>query len=92
MRISDQQIRRLADRVLADLIDKGGASLKAERGRVRVRIEEIVRRNLAEELDLDRDARKLLEAHLAQAPAGVDRQKLFLMIKKRLAEERDIPL
>lgn len=92
MRFTDQQIRRLADHLLSALTERGGATLKAERGTVLARIEEIVRGNLAEEQDLDREARKLLEAHLQSAPAGVDRQKLLLMIKKKLAEERGFPL
>jgi len=92
MRFSDPQIRRIAERLLGALIEQGGATLKAERGTVLARIEEIIRADLAKENDLDREARELLEAHLRGAPADVDRQKLFLMIKKKLAEERGIPL
>lgn len=92
MRFSDEQIHRIAEKLLDALLAGGGASLKAERGRVGARIEEIIRRNLDEETALDREARRLLEAHLQSAPAGIDQQKLFLMIKKKLAEERGFPL
>ncbi|BCR06721.1 hypothetical protein DESUT3_37900 [Desulfuromonas versatilis] len=92
MRFTDEQIRRVAAAVLQGLTEQGGAALKAERGRVQGRIEAIIRANLAGEQDLERDARELLEAHLKNAPPGMDRQKLFLMIKKKLAEERGIPL
>ena len=34
----------------------------------------------------------LLAAHLRQAPPGIDRQKLLLMIKKKLADERGVSL
>ena len=92
MRFTDEQIRRLADRLLHALIEQGGARLKAERSAVLARLEAIIRGNLGQEQDLDREAQELLEKHLRQAPPGVDRQKLFLMIKKKLAEERGIPL
>ena len=92
MRFTDVQIRRLADALLTDLLERGGARLKAERGRVQGRIEAIIRGNLAEETDLDREAQKLLAAHLRTAPQGIDQQKLLAMIKKKLAEERGVPL
>jgi len=92
MRFTDEQIRRLADGLLTELLEKGGARLKAERGLVQGRIEAIIRGNLAEEADLDREAHKLLEAHLRGAPPGIDQQKLLAMIKKKLAEDRGLPL
>ena len=92
MRFTEAQIRRLADAVLTDLLERGGARLKAERGMVQSRIEAVIRANLLQEEDLDRQAEKLLEAHLRSAPPGVDRQKMLAMIKKKLAEEKGVPL
>lgn len=92
MRFTDEQIRRLADRLLIALTEQGGIRLKTERGKVLVRVEGIIRANLGQEEDLDREARELMETHLKNAPPGMDRQKLFLMIKKKLAEEKGIPL
>lgn len=92
MRFTDEQIRRVADRLLTAMVERGGTTLKADRGKVLARMEEIIGRNLRQEQDLDRDARDLVEIHMKKAPPGVDRQKLFLMIKKKLAEERGIPL
>lgn len=92
MRFTDSQIRRLAEALLAALCSQGGARLKAPRERVLARIEAIIRANLSAETDLDTEARRLLEEHLRSAPPGVDKQKLLQMIKRRLAEERDIPL
>ena len=91
-RFTDEQLQRIAERLLDDLLHQNAAQLKGERRRVLARIVTTLRANLAQEQDLDADARALLEAHLKQAPPGVDRQKLFLMIKKKLAEERGIPL
>lgn len=92
MRFTEAQIRRLAGAVLTDLLERGGARLKAERGMVQTRIEAVIRANLVQEEDLDRQAEKLLEAHLRSAPPGVDRQKMLAMIKKKLAEEKGVPL
>lgn len=92
MRFTEDQIRRISQGLLDALLERGGAKLKSERGVVLARIEAIIRADLAREEDLDRQAQKLLDAHLAKAPPGVDRQKLLLMIKKKLAEEKGVPL
>lgn len=92
MNFTDEQMRRTADSLLTALVERGGAVLHADRGKIQRRIEEILRANLGQEVDLDREARELLEKHLQTAPPGIDRQKLFLMIKKKLAEEKGIPL
>ena len=92
MRFTDQQIRRMADHLLSALVDRGGATLKAGRGVVLARVEEIIRAELAKEQALDKEVLELMESQLRKAPADIDRQKLFMMIKKKLAEERGIPL
>ncbi len=92
MRFTDEQIHRLADRLLTAMVEQGGSHLKADRGKVLARMDGIIRGNLGQEEDLDREARELMEVHLKQAPPGMDRQKLFFMIKKKLAEEKGIPL
>lgn len=92
MRFTDAQLRRLAEALLDRLIQTGGVVLRTERSRVLARIESTVRANLVAEQAIDREAQRLLEAHLAVAPPGVDRQKLFIMIKKRLAEQKGFPL
>lgn len=92
MRIDERQLNRLAETLLQALLEAGGASLAAERGKVLARIEGVIKDNFTQEQDLDREARKLVDAHLAQAPPGIDPHKLFTMIKKKLAEERGIPL
>lgn len=92
MRFTDSQIRRLSEALLAALSGRGGARLKAPRERIQARIEAIIRGNVSAEVDLDAEARKLLAEHLRNAPPGMDQQKLLQMIKRRLADERDIPL
>ncbi len=92
MRLTDEQLRRLAEGLLQDLSADGLLRPLVEEERVLARIEGLIRENLAVEQDLDRQARELLELHLRNAPADVDRQKLLSMIKKKLAEEKGIEL
>ncbi|PLX93003.1 MAG: DUF507 domain-containing protein [Desulfuromonas sp.] len=92
MRLNDEQIIRLANGVFDALSRSGQMTLKAEQGLVVARLAETIREDLAGEQGLDEEARKLLDAHLAKAPPGVDRQKLFIMIKQKLAQERGIEL
>lgn len=89
---TDEQLQRIAERLLDDLLCHGGARLKGERRHCVAAIVTTLRKNLDQEQSLDADAKALLEAHLKQAPPGIDRQRLFLMIKKKLADERGIPL
>lgn len=91
-RFTDEQLLRIAERLLTDVLEQGGVLLKGERRMTTAAIVAALRGNLDQEQNLDAEAKALLEAHLQQAPLGVDRQKLFLMIKKKLAEDRGIPL
>jgi len=92
MRLDDRQTNRLAEHLLTALLERGAARLAGERSQAIQAIADVVRKNQAEEADLDREARRLLELHLAKAPAGIDAQKMLQMIKKKLAEERGVPL
>jgi len=92
VRLNEIQLQRLAERLLADLVNEAGAKTKAERGGILASITATLRTNLDQEQSLEKDAMVLLEAHMRQAPPGIDRQKLLMMIKKKLAEERGVPL
>jgi hypothetical protein len=60
MRFTDQQIRRMADHLLSALVNGGEATLKAERGIVQARMEEIIRAELAKEQELDKEVLELM--------------------------------
>lgn len=92
VRLNEIQLQRLAERLLSDLVNEAGAKTKAERGRILASITATMKTNLDQEQSLEKDAMVLLEAHMRQAPPGIDRQKLLMMIKKKLAEERGVPL
>lgn len=92
MRLDERQINRLAEQLLDALLLNGAARLTGDRGRAILAITEVVQRLRRQLAELDRDARSLLDKHLAAAPAGLDAQKVLQMIKKKLAEERGVPL
>jgi hypothetical protein len=92
MALPDPQLTQLAESLLTALLQRGGATLLAERSKALQCVMSVIRHSEAEEQALDREARKLLDAHLAQAPVGVDQQKLLLMIKRKLADAKGIPL
>jgi hypothetical protein len=94
MRLKDEQVDRLAERVLSDLSSAEMIILKKERGVVLSGIKEAVRADLMAEEVLERDATALLEQTLRSMRGGpdIDRHKMLRMIKEKLAKERKIVL
>jgi hypothetical protein len=94
MRLKDEQIDRLAERILTDLAESSLMILKKERTRASSCIKEIMRADMASEEQLERDAEQLLEKTLRAMGGGeeIDRHKMLKMIKIKLAKERKIVL
>jgi hypothetical protein len=64
--------------------------LKKSEPEVLKKMEEIFIADLKVEDDLNREAEKLLETYAAQMGDKIDRQKMFLMIKKQLIKDRNL--
>jgi len=94
MRLKDDQLERLAEKIMSDLTCAGLITLKKERGAVIAGIKEAIRADMKGEEDLERDAEKLLEQTLRSMKGGenIDRHKMLRMIKEKLAKERKIIL
>lgn len=94
MRLKDDQIDRLAEKVMADLTTAGLVALKKERGVLLAAIKEAVRADIRAEEELERDAANLLEQTLRSMRGGpdIDRHKMLRMIKEKLAKDRKIVL
>ena len=94
MRLKEEQIDRLAEKVLADLAAADLITLKKERGVVIAGIREAVRADVQAEESLEKDAAALMEAALRSMRGGpeIDRHKMLRMIKEKLAKERKIVL
>jgi hypothetical protein len=95
MRLKEEQIHRLAEKILNDLISSEEVLLKTERGAILVAIKDAISADLQGEESLEKDAERILQENLAALGRGaleIDRHKMLRMIKERLAKERKIIL
>jgi hypothetical protein len=94
MRLRDDQIARLAEKVLADLERQSLVTEKQPRPALLAAIKAAVAADLKVEDDLERDAETLLEQTLRSMGGGdsIDRHKMLNMIKAKLAKDRKIVL
>jgi hypothetical protein len=95
VRLKDEQIAKLADKILTDLTTADLIHLKRERGAVLAGIKGAIGADLSTEATLEKDAENLLEQTLrsmGSAASGIDRHKMLRMIKEKLAKERKIVL
>ena len=95
MRLKEEQIRGLAEKVLKDLSADHLITVRGDRGDVVAGITRVISQNFAAEQKLERDAEKLLDETLASMGSGaaeIDRRRMLKMIKEKLAKERKIVL
>jgi len=95
MRLKEEQIRGLAEKLYNDLDKDNLITPRGERGAVVAGIARTISQNFAAEHKLERDAEKLLDETLAAMGSGaadIDRRRMLKMIKDKLAKERKIVL
>jgi len=95
MRLKDEQIQRLAEKVFHDLSADGLITPRRERGAVVEGIAKAIAQDIAREQSLERDAERLLNetiAGLGRGAVDIDQRKMLRMIKEKLAKERKIVL
>ncbi len=91
MKIKPEQIDRLADRLLKNCRAKDLISLKTGEETVRKKIAQIITQNFREEEAIEEEARKMMDSHAGQTKT-MDQHKMFLLIKKKLAEKKGFNL
>ncbi|UFS71860.1 DUF507 family protein [Geomonas sp. RF6] len=94
MRLKDEQVARLAEKVLGDLEREGVMTAKKERGVLLAAVRGAISADLKAEEALERDAEDLLEKTLRGMGGAqeIDRHKMLRMIKEKLAKDRKIVL
>ena len=95
MRLREEQIQRLGEKILNDLVAAEEVVFKGERGAALTAIKSAITADLQAEEALERDAERILQENLAALGRGaveIDRHKMLRMIKERLAKERKIIL
>lgn len=95
MRLKQDQIQRLAEKVYNDLSANGLITPRGEKRPVVDAIFRAISQNFAGEQSLERDAERLLDetiAGMGRGAADIDRRRMLKMIKDKLAKERKIVL
>ena len=95
MRLKEEQIHGLAEKVYNDLSADNLITPRGERGAVVAGIARAISQNFVAEQKLERDAEKLLDETLdalGSGAADIDRRRMLKMVKDKLAKERNIVL
>ncbi len=93
MRLSKEQIEKIARLILENLKKKELILFKASEDVVLERIIEIITADIKKEDELDREVERILSQHTGEIESGrIDYRKMFNMIKHKLARERGIVL
>jgi hypothetical protein len=95
MRLKEEQIKLLAEKVYADLVGDGLIIPRRERSSAVDGIARVITQDISREQALERDAERMLDQTIAAMGAGaadIDRRKMLRMIKEKLAKDRKIVL
>ncbi|MBI3595805.1 MAG: DUF507 family protein [Nitrospirae bacterium] len=93
MRLKKERITALAQTLVDQLTEQQAIRLEASKAELISSLEQIITGELMIEDRLDAEVRQILETYRVQIERGqVDERKMFLMIKKQLAKEREIIL
>jgi hypothetical protein len=91
MRVRPEQIHNLAAAIVKSLVEKAFVRPRVDEKVLQERIAKILQENLEQEAALEAEAEEIAERHL-RGNQELDRRKLILGIKARLAEERGFVL
>lgn len=80
----------VSQKILQTLTTRQLVILKKSEPEVLKKMEEIFLADLKVEDDINREAEKILEAYAAKMGDKIDRQKMFLMIKKQLIKDKNV--
>ncbi len=89
MRLKEPQIKHLCQKVLLTLRAKQLIVLKKSESEILAKMEDIFAKDLKVEAEIDREAKRLVEQYADKAGGNIDRQKMFLLIKKQLVKDRN---
>lgn len=92
MKITDRQLKRMAEAILHGLKDAHVIQFKEKEEKVLERAAAIIRADFDREAELDREVNRMMDDLERQNPGEFQRFKMFPMLKKRLAKEKGIIL
>jgi hypothetical protein len=93
MRLSKERVATLSKRLTETLLKENLISFRSKKELLESRIESILLNDLQVEDRLNAEVKEILKNHEREIDRGeVDYQKMFQMIKKQLAEKRNLVL
>jgi hypothetical protein len=87
--MKEPTVKMLCQKVLVSLRAKQLIILKRTEREILQKMEEIFMKDLRIEDDINREAKALLAQYEARMP-GIDREKMFQMIKKQLIKDKGV--
>lgn len=92
MKINEKQIHRLSQMIVDKLIQEKIILFKAPENQVRQRAVALIKADFDRERLLDQEVHKMLDELERQNPGSFQRFKMFVLVKKKLAQEKGIIL
>lgn len=92
MRLKLTQVESLAKHIFKQLESQKLVLFQASQEEAVAQIASLFRKNIEEEIQLEEEARRLLEQNRNKLGLQIDEEKAFLMIKRQLAKEKNFVL
>ena len=90
MRLTEDEVTRITQKIVAAWKEKKLADFQQPDGQVISFLHAAFVKNLQSEDELNKEVEILLKKYDAQITAGMDRRKMFQMIKNQLVKERKL--
>lgn len=88
MRLSQNQLLRIARLVVKQVHASPAIQPKVDDEVIEKTVIAVLKKNLEEEAQLDREVEAMMEQLERQNPGGFERYKMYPLLKKRLAEQK----
>ena len=93
MKLTIEQVEKITELILRDLVENKLITLKADEAVRLKRMVEIVLKDLRAEDELDREVEGMINTHSDEIDSEqIDYRRMFNMVKHKLARERGITL
>lgn len=92
MHLKKEQVGQLAHRITEDL-KKSGVLFKGTEEKILEKVAQVIQRNIDQELQIEDEVKRLMDQYKTQIASGsIDAQKVYQMIKRQVAKEKDFVL
>lgn len=92
MKITEKQMKRMAEAIFNGLKEQKVVEFKEKEDKVLERAIGLIRADFQRERDLDAEVNRMMDDLERKNPGEFQRYKMFPMLKKRLAKEKGIIL